>query len=115
MSEEEKTIENLRKNKGVSFAEADIILNLIEEQQKEIDKQNKVIDEIYNAFYEFIDRCPGSGMRLLKDNGFDVDKCDKCVIEDDNINCKKCIKQYFIRKVEEDGENNNRKQTNSND
>ena len=38
MSDEEKTIENLRKNKGVSFAEADIILNLIEKQQKEIEE-----------------------------------------------------------------------------
>lgn len=38
MSDEEKTIENLRKNKGVSFAEADIILNLIAKQQTEIEE-----------------------------------------------------------------------------
>jgi FtsZ-binding cell division protein ZapB len=36
--EEKKAIENLRKNKGVSFAEADIILNLIEKLQKEIEE-----------------------------------------------------------------------------
>ena len=38
LSEEEKqAIESLRKNRGVSFAQADIILNLIEKQQKEIE------------------------------------------------------------------------------
>lgn len=78
----------------VSTKELDELLNLT-------DKQNKVIDEIYNAFYEFVDRCPGSGMKLLKENGFDIDKCDKCDIKNNNINCKDCIKQYFIRKAEE--------------
>ena len=39
LSEEEKqAIESLRKNRGVSFAQADIILNLIEKQQKEIEE-----------------------------------------------------------------------------
>lgn len=51
MSEEEKkAIESLRKNRGVSFAQADIILNLIEKQQKEIEelkkKQQDVKDKI---------------------------------------------------------------------
>lgn len=39
MNENEKqAIESLRKNRGVSFAQADIISNLIENQQKEIDE-----------------------------------------------------------------------------
>jgi len=56
MSDEEKTIENLRKNKGVSFAEADIILNLIENQQKEIKdlkEKNEILTNItylYNSY-----------------------------------------------------------------
>ena len=35
---EKQAIESLRKNRGVSFAQADIILNLIEQQQKEIEE-----------------------------------------------------------------------------
>lgn len=72
------------------------------ELKEAIEKQSKVIDEIYNLFYEFINRCPGSGMHLLQENGFDTTKCDenKC----DNENCKECIKQYFYGKVEEENE-----------
>ena len=39
--EEKKAIESLRKNRGVSFAQADIISNLIEKQQKEIEELKK--------------------------------------------------------------------------
>ena len=51
MSEEEKkAIESLRKNRGVSFAQADIISNLIDRQQKEIKRLNSIIntDNIIN-------------------------------------------------------------------
>ena len=42
MSEEEKkAIESLRKNRGVSFAQADIISNLIDKQQKEIEEMRE--------------------------------------------------------------------------
>ena len=53
MSDEEKTIENLRKNKGVSFAEADIILNLIEKQQKEIEEWQKAYIRENNYWLKF--------------------------------------------------------------
>lgn len=42
MNEEEKqAIESLRKNRGVSFAQADIISNLIDKQQKEIEEMQE--------------------------------------------------------------------------
>lgn len=49
--EEKKAIESLRKNRGVSFAQADIISNLIDNQQKEIEELKKVIKmvEIYKS------------------------------------------------------------------
>ena len=53
MSDEEKTIENLRKKKGVSFAEADIILNLIEKQQKEIEEWQKAYIRENNYWLKF--------------------------------------------------------------
>lgn len=50
MSEEEKqAIEGLRKNRGVSFAQADIISNLIEKQQKAIEElkdKNKTLERL---------------------------------------------------------------------
>lgn len=48
---EEKTIENLRKNKGVSFAEADIILNLIERQQEKIEEAIEYIENAKKELY----------------------------------------------------------------
>lgn len=55
-----------------------ILLNLIDKQQKEIDKQNKVIDDMTNDIYGSQIECN----RYFKD--------------------KEEVKQYFIRKVEED-------------
>ena len=61
MSEEEKkAIENLKKNRGVSFKEADVLSNLLEKQQKEI---NKAIEYIENAKKELY----GCGNYYLSD------------------------------------------------
>ena len=60
LSEEEIAIENLKKNRGVSFKEADVLSNLIEKQQKEI---NKAIEYIENAKKELY----GCGNYYLSD------------------------------------------------
>lgn len=71
-----------------------VILNLIQEQEKEIEKKDKIIDEL--SYY-------------LSD--FDIDemciKCEKCIGNgcnaDDDLNFKiNCIKQYFEKKVEKE-------------
>ena len=40
-----------------------------------------------------------TGMRLLKDKGFNINKCENCKYE--TANCKECIKQYFKKKASE--------------
>ena len=49
MNEEERqALESLRKNRGVSFEQADIISNLINKQQKEIEELKKEnFDTVY--------------------------------------------------------------------
>lgn len=66
-------------------------VKLVEKKQKEIDKQNKVIDEIIDLLQDNLNFSPLNGLN------------------------KQELKQYFIRKVEENGENSNKRQTNSND
>lgn len=61
-----------------------------------LEKKDKIIDEIYNIFYEFVVNYPATGTKVLSQNGFDTEKCGDCDIE-----CKECIKQYLIKKVEE--------------
>lgn len=68
----------------------DTILNLIDKQQKEIEKQNKVINELIQE-YEY-----NAGINV-KDFCEDCQRKDKCIQD-----CHTHIKQYFIRKVEED-------------
>lgn len=49
ISEEKEAIENLKKNRGVSFKEADVLSNLIEKQEKEIEelkKEHKIMKRI---------------------------------------------------------------------
>ena len=50
--EEKKAIESLRKNRGVSFAQADIISNLIDKQQKEITRLKKDKEILYRVIDE---------------------------------------------------------------
>lgn len=70
----------------------DIVLSLIKEQQEEIERKNKIIEESI----KYID----------SNNYVDSEECQfqqdfniKCI---GNIDCKDCIKQYFERKVEDD-------------
>ena len=55
LSEEEKAIENLKKNRGVSFKEADVLSNLIDNQQKEIEENQVLIDDIKDHRIVYID------------------------------------------------------------
>lgn len=69
----------------------DIVLSLIKEQQEEIERKNKIIEESI----KYID----------SNNYVDSEECQfqqdfniKCI---GNIDCKDCIKQYFERKVKD--------------
>lgn len=60
-------------------------LNLIQRQQEENEKKDKIIDEMANSFAE---------------EGFYSEHCQTLI--DNNIctdDCNKCVKQYFERKV----------------
>ena len=61
------------------------VLNMLKEKDREIEKKDKIIDlmvkEINETVRGYIDYCQ---FKMV---------CDR--------NCKKCIKQYFERKVEE--------------
>lgn len=102
MSEEEKkAIEELQEeiNKPVEVSgdkfdtfilynikSAKTILNLISNLQKELNKKDKVIDEILN----------------WERTNIILGKCAYC--KDETIDCKDCIKQYFYKKAEEENE-----------
>ena len=70
----------------------DIVLSLIKEQQEEIERKNKIIEESI----KYID----------SNNYVDSEECQfqqdfniKCI---GNIDCKDCIKQYFAGLVEKE-------------
>lgn len=120
--EEKKSIELLRNSIGIgdfvtcNWVEVEIateiVLNLIERQQaeysdlklkyeqglllhkkhvSELEIKNKMIDEIITYLFNL------TGFRLLiKENGF-CEKIKKCINDD-----KKCFKEYFRKKVEND-------------
>ncbi len=44
----------------------DEVLNLIKEQQEENTQKDKLIDLIYEHFYEFINRCPRNWNEVIK-------------------------------------------------
>jgi hypothetical protein len=73
----------------------EIVLNLVGKQQKEIDKQNKVIYLM---------------AKMIEAHDIDEDICRQvrntdCNDYEDKQKCIECIKQYFIRKVEGDDKN----------
>lgn len=75
-----------------SSLQIETVLNLIEKQKAEIEKKDKIIDELEDIFYNY----------QLCD--YELTDCTyrKCeYIADDEIPpCKECIKQYFEREVE---------------
>lgn len=78
------TLEDVDK---LSAFEIGIVLKLLQKQQAELEKKDKIIDEMANSFAE---------------EGFYSEHCqtliDNEICPDD---CNKCVKQYFKKKVEE--------------
>lgn len=90
-NEQREAIEEL-KSLSPSEGAIDIVLSLIKEQQEEIERKNKIIEESI----KYID----------SNNYVDSEECQfqqdfniKCI---GNIDCKDCIKQYFAGLVEKE-------------
>lgn len=69
---------------------------MLKEQDKEIEKKEKMIDLLLDFIYKMSIIRPGTIMYDLKGDGFDTNKCGYCK----DKSCKDCIKQYFERKLE---------------
>lgn len=69
----------------------DTVLSMLQEQQEENKKKDKIIDLIINEFYKRVKI--SENCYIQKSKG--INDCLKYK------NCKDCIKQYFERKVEE--------------
>ena len=105
--EEKKAIESLRKNRGVSFAQADIISNLIEKQQKEIKELSEkltekickgVEEEILEEYRQTIISKDKEIEELKKDNEHQWEQRCKMAIElDNNVVSKDKIKEIVNR------------------
>lgn len=90
-NKQREAIEEL-KSLSPSEGAIDIVLSLIREQQEEIERKNKIIEESI----KYID----------SNNYVDSEECQfqqdfniKCI---GNIDCKDCIKQYFAGLVEKE-------------
>lgn len=96
--EEKKAIEKLKwyfkNSKSLDIAKQTYtVLNLIQKQQVEIEKKDKIIEELEDIFYDY---------QLCE---YEITDCTyrKCedIADDKEPPCKQCIKQYFEKKVEE--------------
>ena len=77
------------------------IVELFEKQNSEFNKKDKIIDLMADLIYEISKIFPGTVFHALISNGFDLSKCNgRC--QEKFETCKKCIKQYFERKVEDE-------------
>lgn len=122
MSEEErKAIELLETYKNKLVYEisnkdkraVETVLNLIEKQQKEIEKNKNFIDFLQLNDVKKLgkiikkDKIIDLMAEYINELDIDEDICSKNIINSDICNeqysnCKACIKQYFERKGEED-------------
>lgn len=80
-------IEQLKTLQG----DIETVLSMLQEQQEENKKKDKIIDLIINEFYKRVKI--SENCYIQKSKG--INDCLKYK------NCKDCIKQYFERKVEE--------------
>ena len=80
------------------FNNIERLLNMLKEQDKEIEKKEKMIDLIIDFFYKLTQESPGTTIHYLEKNGFDTSKCNNCSPGND---CRKCFKQYFERKAKD--------------
>lgn len=109
MSKEEKraieiykqAIEDVSKNGAINMTIEEfiiytpVLINLIQKQQKEIEKKDKIIDEMAKS--------------IVHNNDIDYEICEnvheqeiECegYSRETNESCEKCVKQYFEKKVE---------------
>lgn len=68
-------------------------LNLIEKQQKEIEKKDKIIDELEDIFYNY-------QLCEYEITDYTYRKCEY-IGDDETPPCKDCIKNYFENQVKE--------------
>ena len=103
MSEEEKeAIEFLKKriNEWKKYTKRenettydDVVLNLIEKQQKEIEKKDKIIDLMAKYIEDELTVDEFCSKENCYADNYEDGHCQKCL---------NCMKQYFERKVEEE-------------
>lgn len=79
------------KHGAFTAKEGQTVLSMLQEQQEENIKKDKIIDLIINEFYKRVKI--SENCYIQKSKG--INDCLKYK------NCKDCIKQYFERKVEE--------------
>lgn len=94
--EQEKAIETMKRfinstidTTAVTAKDMKEVLNLIQTQQEEIEKKDKITDEMLEE-YEY-------NARINIKNFCDEEMRRNTCIQD----CKECIKQYFERKIEQ--------------
>lgn len=79
---------------------AETVLNLIQTQQEEIEKKDKIINEMACTIYDYANLGKlGICDCELEDGKIDLDLCNQTLAD---RNCNNCIKQYFERKIEND-------------
>lgn len=73
-------------------------LNLIQTQQAELEKKEAIINEMSN----FINLMGNELVAETGDNNLEFCKRQKC-IDNEELDCEECIKEYFTNKVEREG------------
>lgn len=101
--EEKKAIEYFKEERKYLYKystehdkNTDIILNLINKQQKEIEKKGKIIDKMVCIIYANLGKL-GVCDCELEDGRINIELCNQTLADK---NCIDCIKQYFENKVE---------------
>ena len=87
------TIGECEKNIGIPVYISDLKAVL-----SELEKKEKIIDEMSN----FINLISNELVAETGDNNLEFCKTQKC-IDDGDLDCADCIKQYFTNKVEKEG------------
>lgn len=101
--EQEKAINNLIYTLEIHHIDSSILFdmkNLIQTQQEEIEKKDKIIDEMACTIYDYANLGKlGICDCELEDGTIDLDMCNQTLAD---RNCNNCIKQYFERKINDD-------------
>ncbi len=95
------TIEKNTKNIGtpVYISDLKIALELIQKQQVELERKDKIINEMACTIYDYANL---GKLKIcdceLEDGKIALDLCEQTLAD---RNCLECIKRYFERKVED--------------